>query len=417
MSLNAGESIPQTWLYDKKNGFIALEKPSSAFLYYRKKRVNLCTGDVTRYCFSQFRDRLARKKLISNDKTYHVYHLFYESAPYFQNDDFIHESFEGPLAVEINYKKSRACSLPQPQINKRIRCKSEHEPSFQDYQEGFDQIQKHLHRGDAYQVNYTWPFLYRFKKPLGVECLLSRLWQDSQNIGAFAHASWLPSLGLLLVSNSPECLFQARLRDGKALLESMPIKGTVTLNENDDVNKAWIKLRNSVKERAELNMITDLMRNDLSRIELPRAIVEKKAIPLRVPGLLHQYSKVSVELCAAIKLGRVLQSIFPGGSVTGAPKKRVQEIIDSVEKSPRGFYCGSTLVLGPKISAASINIRSGEYWSEQGLLKLHAGGAVTLGSGVRSEYEEMHSKAQSFCRLLEAKTHREKYNNFGRLVF
>lgn len=391
--------ILRTWVYDKKNGFISLQDPSCAYLYYAHSRLNLLSGETESYEFTKFCDELAQESLIDEKTSYRVFHLFYESSDFFQARSKSPQ-FEGPLAVEIHYKSFQPYCFSTPKDSSSVSYVDKYSPDYQDYQRGFKKIQEHLHRGDAYQVNYTWPFVYRFTQKLGPEDLLARLWKDSENIGAFAHASWLPVLDLLLVSNSPECLFQAKFSEGRILLDSMPIKGTTPLKSHLKTRQAWSHLRNSVKERAELNMITDLVRNDLSRIELPRAKVVSSAMPLKVPGLLHQYSKVRIELSQRIKLGDVLSAVFPGGSVTGAPKKRVQQIIQSVETSLRGFYCGSTLVLGPRICAASINIRSGEYWPEKRELKLHAGGGITLGSTSQAEFEEMHAKAQSFCQLL-----------------
>lgn len=416
MSFRVRDQLPRTWVYDKKKGFISLEQPRSCFLYYAKSRLNLLTGESEDYAFSRFFEKLREQKLIDKAPGYRVCHLFYESSEYFQGQDPRPEP-RGPLGIEIFYASYQPYHFSSAAKSSPLTYVGQSSPNYEDYQKGFKKIQRHLHRGDAYQVNYTWPFVYRFQQKPSAEEFLARLWKKPQNIGAFAHASWLPGLELLLVSNSPECLFQASSYQGKTLLESMPIKGTMPLKSETDMHQAWARLRNSTKERAELNMITDLVRNDLSRIELPRAKVVSSAVPLKVPGLLHQYSKVRIELSVSTKLGDVLRAVFPGGSVTGAPKKRVQQIIRSVEKSPRGFYCGSTLITGPRICAASINIRSGEYWPAKGELKLHAGGGVTLGSTTRAEFEEMHAKAESFCQLLTSETHREKYNNFSTLVF
>lgn len=393
------ELFPRTWLYDKKNGFILLEKPRYAYLYYAQSRLDLLSGESREFKFADFYAKLGQQKLIDETQGHRVFHLFYESSEYLQAQG-PKENDTRPQAVEIHYSKWRPFHFSGVLGLSKLSFHCSEGPDYQDYEQGFKKVQEHLKRGDAYQVNYTWPFIYRLKQSPTVEQLLARLWGHRKNIGAFAHASWLPFIDLLLVSNSPECLFQAKLNKRGISLDSMPIKGTTALNSEAEKGQAWKRLRKDSKERAELNMITDLVRNDLSKIEKPRAKVLSSALPLKVPGLLHQYSKVRIELSRAVKLGPVLNAVFPGGSITGAPKKRVQQIIKSVEKSPRGFYCGSTLILGPRICAASINIRSGEYRPQSGELKLHAGGGVTLASTVSAEFEEMQAKAQSFCQLL-----------------
>ena len=123
----------------------------------------------------------------------------------------------------------------------------------------------------------------------------------------------------------------------------MPIKGSVKIK--GDVKKAWKKLKESMKDKGELNMITDLLRNDLSRIEKPISKVRKKYVPLLVPGIIHQYSIIDVDLSYKITLLKIIKSLFPGGSITGAPKRRVYQILGSLEKNRRGFYCGSTILL------------------------------------------------------------------------
>jgi len=91
-------------------------------------------------------------------------------------------------------------------------------------------------------------------------------------------------------------------------------------------------------------MICDLLRNDLSSIEDPVSKVVLKKMPLLVPSLLHQCSRIEVELSSRVSVGRVVEKMFPGGSVTGAPKKRVMDILSDLEQRRRGFYCGSTLI-------------------------------------------------------------------------
>ncbi|MDC1175497.1 chorismate-binding protein, partial [Bacteriovoracaceae bacterium] len=92
-------------------------------------------------------------------------------------------------------------------------------------------------------------------------------------------------------------------------------------------------------------------------------------------------------------------SLFPGGSITGAPKKRVMKILNSIEHSSRQFYCGSTFLNYGGVRSASINIRSAMIDVTTKKLTYHAGGGITVKSSVEGEYEEMLSKVQSFTGL------------------
>ena len=147
-------------------------------------------------------------------------------------------------------------------------------------------------------------------------------------------------------------------------------------------------------------MITDLMKNDLYRISKNPVEVIKKKVPLLVPGLIHQYSRLRSPLSASISLLELMSIIFPGGSVVGAPKKRTMEILHEIENSPRGFYCGSTLILHGSLRRASLNIRTAEINLISRLFTYGAGGGITLLSDVHDEYQETLNKRDSFIQLL-----------------
>ena len=99
---------------------------------------------------------------------------------------------------------------------------------------------------------------------------------------------------------------------------------------------------------------------------------------------------------------QIIRGLFPGGSITGAPKKRVMDLLYSLEsEQSRGFYCGSTIILHESLLASSINIRSAEVFFEKRLLKYSSGSGLTLLSNALEEYEELKLKEQSFIKLLQ----------------
>ncbi len=284
-------------------------------------------------------------------------------------------------------------SAPKKPALRELKLRSLERPSWSEYKDAFARIQYHLLEGNCYQVNLTYPFDFETAEAHSPE-ELSEFFFSRRDLGAYAHCTFLGEE--LILSNSPECLFQ--YRDGEVF--TMPIKGTVKRGKN--LAAAWESLRSSSKEEGELSMITDLLRNDLNRLEFPRAKVLRKRAPLLVPGLLHQYSLLSVELGGPLSLAKTLQGLFPGGSVTGAPKKRVMEIIQEVERYSRGIYCGSTLLCYQDKKVANINIRTATINPFDRLWRYGAGGGITLLSKAPNEFQEMEAKVASFLTLLNA---------------
>jgi para-aminobenzoate synthetase component 1 len=147
-------------------------------------------------------------------------------------------------------------------------------------------------------------------------------------------------------------------------------------------------------------MITDLIRNDLSFLnDFSSRVVHEKQ-PLAVPGILHQYSLITTKVEKQLSLFETIEALFPGGSITGAPKKRVMELIKNIEKNKRGFYCGSTILLIGAHKSASINIRSCTIDFVSKKLEYGTGGGVTLLSKLSCEFEESKLKLSSFIKLL-----------------
>ena len=150
--------------------------------------------------------------------------------------------------------------------------------------------------------------------------MLARLWTDPQNIGAYAHATYFPSLKKSFVGQSPECLFKVQ-KDGKDfILQTMPIKGSLKLQYGDSINSKWQELTSNKKDEGELFMIIDLLKNDLNRIELPLAQVLRKKAPLVVPGILHQYALIEIALSRKVMLDKIIKSLFSRGQHHGGPK-------------------------------------------------------------------------------------------------
>ncbi len=377
-----------------KSHLIKLEDPIRARAYYKKYAVDLISGSKISYDFDNWILEVKKNKISKTFDHPRVIHLFYELGFLIEKEfDLLEDS--SLLAIDCEFKNFKKVSLKS---TKKIELKTISYPDPSDYEKSFEEGYSELVKGNCYQFNLTYPFLYSFSEDYSPMDFISALWRSPSKRGEFGSATYIPYFKKLFLSNSPECLFQFK---GKTL-SSMPIKGTLKRVDNADWKILWRTLVQDKKSQAELYMISDLLRNDLSRIEKPRAVIVKKNFPKFVPGLLHQYSQIDVELGMDVDLWRVIQKIFPGGSITGAPKVRAMRLIHKLEKRQRGFYCGSTVILFKKMKSASINIRSSEidFNQDKRTLLYQAGGAITLLSSFKEEYKEMTYKEESFIHTL-----------------
>lgn len=373
------------------SSFLELTKPKSAYIYYRTTRFNLLTGFPETYPLDQFLKRLKDIQLQTKMENPTVFHFYYELGLILAGlghnvDD------NAPIAIEIAYEQKRMKKVSKARLS-RLPLRSLERPMWSEYKAAFQYIQEQLNAGNCYQVNLTYPFDFETEEPIDPRDI-SDFFFSQKNLGGYAHLTFLGDE--MILSNSPECLFHYE----NNRVKSMPIKGTIKRSKN--WKKDWKTLLQDEKERGELTMITDLVRNDLNRLDKPCAKVLKKRAPLLVPGILHQCSILSVELTQEVSLLKTLECLFPGGSVTGAPKKRVMEIIQNVERYSRGIYCGSTLLCIGEKKIANINIRTASLSVGDRLWRYGAGGGITLLSKPTSEFQEMESKLASFLTLLKA---------------
>ncbi len=377
--------------------YLELTKPSKAFIYYRKYRFNLLTGFPETYSLDLFLKTLESTNIQDKVVSPVVYHFYYELGLILSG--LGHSvSEEAQLAIEIEYEKKSFKKKSRSKL-KNIPLRSIERPTWSEYKNDFNRIQEELLSGNCYQVNLTYPFDLETEEVIDPRDIADFFF-SLDGLSPYAHATFLGDE--MILSNSPECLFQYQ---GSKLF-TMPIKGTLKRGKN--WKQQWDLMLKDLKEEGELNMITDLLRNDLNRLERPVAKVLKRRAPLLVPGLLHQYSLLSVELQGPLSVRRTLECLFPGGSITGAPKRRVMQIIQNVERYSRGIYCGSTLLCIGERKVANINIRTASVSVSERLWRYGAGGGITLLSRAFNEFQEMESKASSFLTLLGAPGYKTK---------
>ncbi len=262
--------------------------------------------------------------------------------------------------------------------------------NFDKYRSQVDRIRRHIHEGDIYQANLTFRFdIASDASPFSVYRNLRQL--TPSPYGAFINFG-----DYAVLSSSPERMFR---RQGDRVTTG-PIKGTIARGDSraEDQERSRL-LQNSEKDLAEHLMIVDLERNDLGQIARTGSVkVDALFRPELYASLIHLTSDISAELPPGTSLADLASAILPGGSITGAPKRRAVEILSEIEETPRGIYTGCIGYLTPDRADFSIAIRT-MIW-QNGLYHVHAGGGIVADSTPDSEYRELLLKASNMFRAL-----------------
>lgn len=299
-----------------------------------------------------------------------------------------------PLAWFAMFEGRDDVPAPEPPLEMPAApSRSPWRPSIQRerYGERVGRIRELIAAGDTYQVNYT---IRLHAQVAGAERGLYRDLCLAQRGG---YAAYLNTGRYRVLSASPELFF--RIEGDR--ITTRPMKGTAPRGrwlEEDEANVE--RLIASAKDHAENAMIVDLLRNDLGRISRPGSVrVESMFDPERYETVWQLTSTISSELVARTSLLDVFGSLFPSGSVTGAPKVRTMQLIASLEDSPRGVYCGAVGYLAPGGSgepSANFNvaIRTVVLDAESGTAEYGVGGGVTHDSSPEGEYAEVLAKAR-----------------------
>ena len=266
------------------------------------------------------------------------------------------------------------------------------------YEERVRRVLDYIFAGDIFQANFT----QRFTAPrpdVDAYALYERLRALSPApFAAFLNCG--PALSL--ASASPE-RFLRLTADGR--VETRPIKGTRPRHAAPAADRAAAaELLSSVKDRAENLMIVDLMRNDLARVsEVGSVRVPELAGLESFASVHHLVSAVTARLRPGMGPVDLLRAAFPGGSVTGAPKVRAMEIIDELEASRRGAYCGSVVRIGFDGSMdSSILIRTLSVTPDKVIAQ--AGGGIVADSDPAAEWDEMLVKIRPLLAVLGGRT-------------
>jgi para-aminobenzoate synthetase len=266
------------------------------------------------------------------------------------------------------------------------------------YAAAFAEVQEQLRAGNSYEVNLT----YRVEAETDADPVATYLRLRELNPAPYAGFLQhdVPGARGWLLSSSPE---RYALVTADRTLETKPIKGTTPRGataEEDERLRAH--LASDPKFRAENLMIVDLLRNDLSLVCEPGTVTVPVLMDVESYETVHQLvSTVRGRLRDDVTTVDALRALFPAGSMTGAPKLRTMQVIESVEETPRGAYAGAFGWLGADGRAdLGVVIRS-LMTSGDGRWLLGTGGGITVRSDVEDEYAESRWKAERLLRSLE----------------
>lgn len=266
----------------------------------------------------------------------------------------------------------------------------------------------YIYAGDIFQVNLA----QRFSAPL--PCSPDELWARLRRINPAPFSAFLDVGSFQVISASPERFLAVAPAEAappaetappaEGLLrrvETRPIKGTrprgATPAQDEELRA---ELAASEKDRAELNMIVDLERNDLGRVcRFGSVRVPDRRRIETYPTVFHTVATVEGLLRPEVTVGQLLRATFPGGSITGAPKVRAMQIIEELETVRRGIYTGSVGYIGCH-GVLDLNIVIRTFVVKDRRVYFHAGGGIVADSQPESEYEETLAKARALMQSL-----------------
>ncbi len=263
-----------------------------------------------------------------------------------------------------------------------------------DYLKKIAKIKKHIQRGDIYEMNYCMEY-FCHNVDVSPEILFFDLNREAQTpFSIFFHMN-----DHYIISASPERFLK---RKNEKLL-SQPIKGTIKRGNNDAEDKVLInELLASKKDISENIMITDLVRNDFSKIACKSSVNVEELCKVYKFNHIHQMiSTISAKVDKNKNFTEILKSAFPMGSMTGAPKIRAMELIDHYEEFNRGIYSGAAGYISPSGNFDfNVIIRTIIYNIQKKYMSVSVGGAITANSEPEKEYEECLLKLKPILEVL-----------------
>ncbi|WP_172257549.1 anthranilate synthase component I family protein [Saccharibacillus deserti] len=262
-------------------------------------------------------------------------------------------------------------------------------------QEAFEdavlRIQEYIRSGDVFQVNLS------LRKQRKIEASPEQVYEWMRLVNPSPYMGFLRFPDFQLVSGSPELL--VRLEDGR--LAARPIAGTRRRGATEEEDRRMAEeLAGSDKERAEHIMLVDLQRNDLGRVAAYGSVHVPELMTIeRYAHVMHLVSQVEADLAPGRTPYDVIAGVFPGGTITGAPKVRTMQIVEELEPVRRGPYTGSMgwIDYGGNME---LNIIIRTLVVQGGTGHMQAGAGIVIDSDPYREYRECHNKARSVGRAV-----------------
>lgn len=369
------ENKPET--YEKKPWFTGGLAGIVSYDYnrYIEKIPNLAKDDLN---LPDLAFVLPQSVIVKDERTEELY--IYDYRDTVSNWDFDRVEEE----IEIDHKEISFKDLDK--FDKNI--------SRERFEEIVDIAKTYIKEGDIFQVNLS----QRFGAPIkDGETIL--LYEILRKINPSPFASLMYFDDCKLISQSPERL--VRLKDGIA--DTRPIAGTRRLRKGDEVENLRLEeeLKNDSKECAEHVMLVDLERNDIGKVsEFGSVEVDEFMIIERYSHVMHLVSNVKGRLKEGKDAFDLLEAMFPGGTITGAPKIRTMEIIEELENTRRGFYTGSIGFVDFS-GDMDFNIIIRSFVEKNNMVYFQVGAGIVYDSVAEREYKETINKARAMVLAYE----------------
>ena len=346
------------------------------------------------HTLDEVRPVLEQVDALSREGLWCVGYVRYEAAPAFDAALQVHAA-EGPLvwfgvhAQPLADAEVALPTTPEPHVQWTPRI------SRETFDANMARIHAAIAAGDFYQLNYTAQLEAPFASVEGSALAYFAALRRSQPRG---YGALIDTGEEQVLSVSPELFFD--WRDSAVL--TRPMKGTAVRGTTPEADATQAQaLQSSAKERAENVMIVDLLRNDLSRIAEPFSVQVPRLFHAEaLPSVWQMTSDVTARTRAGMGLADVFGALFPCGSVTGAPKAAAMQVIRSLERGPRGVYCGALGVVQPG-GMATFNVPIRTVTVRGGVARCGIGSGVTAGSTAQAEWDEWTHK-QAFVRRASA---------------
>lgn len=329
--------------------------------------------------------------------TFPVLHFFYPKVVFEIQNNLVSTFYDDAFVSEAEIKEIFDFTFlaeTSKTVKKPESLKIQSKITKEEYIHSVEKLKEHIRKGDIYEVNFCQEF---FAETATLNT--AEIYKNLNAISGAPFAAYCKFGKHYVMCTSPERFLQKRANR----LISQPIKGTIKRSKDKEEDEHLKKeLLNNSKERSENVMIVDLVRNDLSRIAKKGSVNVDELFGIYSFKQVHQMiSTVSCEIDTKVSFTEILKSMFPMGSMTGAPKISAMKLIEEYESTKRGLYSGAVGYVTPEGDFDfNVVIRSILYNSENKYVSFMVGSAITDKAEAKTEYEECLLKAKAMFEVL-----------------